>query len=169
MRRERSRSFAIRSIAWTRRECPISIGRCRQVVEELHDRGPIEPRSSRDLISFVAESLQPDQTTADRDPRPRLTPDRGLIVARSWPDRGPIVPRLGLFLKRNSSRFIPDLKPQSHAIETASTTLENRLHDRFNWPRSSDQFPSLKACISLLCSLTFDRLVKKLSEFRGRS
>ena len=36
-------------------------------------------------------------------------------------------------------------------------------------PSKSGQFPSLKACISLYCSSTFDRLVKKLSEFRGRS
>ena len=42
-------------------------------------------------------------------------------------------------------------------------------HDRFNWPRYSGRFPSLKPCISLFCSSTFDRLVKKLSEFRGRS
>ena len=30
-------------------------------------------------------------------------------------------------------------------------------------------FPTLKACISLLCSSTFDQFVKKLSKFRGRS
>ena len=52
---------------------------------------------------------------------------------------------------------------------TAPTTPSNDAHDRFNWPRYSDQFPSLEACIPLFCSLTFDRLVKKLSEFRGRS
>ena len=57
----------------------LNIGRCRQVVEEPHDRGPIEPRSSRDpaaiearsnhdLTSFIAESLQPDPTAVDRDP-----------------------------------------------------------------------------------------------------
>ena len=36
-------------------------------------------------------------------------------------------------------------------------------------PTIPGQFLSLKACISLLCCLTFDRLVKKLSEFRGIS
>ena len=100
----------------------LNIGRCRQVVEEPHDRGPIEPRSSRDLASFIAESLQPDPTATDRDPGPRSMPDRGLIVALSWPDRGPIVPRSGLFLKRNSSRFIPDLKPQCRSVQTAPRT-----------------------------------------------
>ena len=52
----------------------------------------------------------------------------------------------------------------------------NRPHVAFNrHPRPlpmatiSGLIFSLKACISLLCSSTFDRLVKKLSEFRGRS
>ena len=57
----------------------------------------------------------------------------------------------------------------SSPSETASTMHEFRPHDHINCPRSSGQFPSLKACISLHCSSTFDRLVKKLSEFRGRS
>ena len=51
----------------------------------------------------------------------------------------------------------------------APTTYQTASTIAFNWPRSSDQFPSLKACIPLSCSLTFDRLVKKLSKFRGRS
>ena len=89
----------------------LNIGRCRQVVEEPHDRVPIGQRLSHDLTSFVAESLQPDQTAADRDPGPRL-----------MPDRGPIVPRSGLFLKQNSSRFIPNMKPQCRSVQTAPTT-----------------------------------------------
>ena len=52
---------------------------------------------------------------------------------------------------------------------TAPTTLANRLHDRLYCPRFRAKFPSLKACISLLCSSTSDRFVKELSEFRGRS
>ena len=52
---------------------------------------------------------------------------------------------------------------------TSPTTASNNAHDRFQWPRFRAQFPSLKACISLLCSSTFDRFVKELSEFRGRS
>ena len=52
---------------------------------------------------------------------------------------------------------------------TAPTTLVNHLHDRSNDPRSSNQFPSLKACIPLSCSSTFDQFVKELREFRGRS
>ena len=62
---------------------------------------------------------------------------------------------------------------QSRSCDVAprirSHYLSNRLHDRSNDPRSSGQFPSLKACISLLYSSTFDRFVKELSKFRGRS
>ena len=35
----------------------IAIRRCRDIVEELHDRGPIESRSSRNRTDFVAESI----------------------------------------------------------------------------------------------------------------
>ena len=52
---------------------------------------------------------------------------------------------------------------------TTPTNPGINLHDRFNWPRSSGQFSSLKACNPLLCSSTFDRFVKELSKFRGRS
>ena len=140
----------------------ISIGRPGRFAEELHDRGPIEPRSwifHHGIISTIIR----------RHPVENKYHDRGLIAAQSWLDRGAILARSWAFSKPNSSLFAADLKPQKHAIETASTTLENRPHERVNCPWSSGQFPSLKACISLLCSSTFDRLVKKLSEFRGRS
>ena len=79
-------------------------------------------------------------------------------MARSW-----------VFLKQNLSQFTGDLKPQCRSIETASTTHQFDPHDCINRPRSSGQISSLKACISLLCSSTFDRFVKELSKFRGRS
>ena len=79
-----------------------SIGRCRRSVEEPYDRGAIEPRSSRDLTAFVAESFQPDQMAADRDPGQRLMLDRGLIVAQSWPDRATIGPLFEAKFKSNS-------------------------------------------------------------------
>ena len=149
-------------------------------MEELHDSGSIEPRSRHDRAAIGElqwrNHLQTigSRSTGDQDDdygpiAAQSWPDRGAIVARSRPDRGPIVPKIVAFSKQNSSLFAVDLKPQSHAIETAFTTLENRPHGRINCPRSSGQFPSLKSCISLLCSSTFDRLVKKLSEFRGRS
>ena len=55
-------------------------------------------------------------------------------------DCGPIVLKIVAFSKGNSSLFAADLKPQIHAIETASTTLENRPHECVNCPRSSGQF-----------------------------
>ena len=73
------------------------------------------------------------------------------------------------FSKRNSSSFPADLKPQSHAMETASTTLESRPHDPLHHPRFQAKFLSLKPMYFSLSNSTFDRLVKKLSEFRGRS
>ena len=66
----------------------IRIGRQRSVVEELHDRGPIEPRSRRDRAAIGefkgGNRLQAigERSTTYQDF------DRGPIVARSWPDRG---------------------------------------------------------------------------------
>ena len=76
------------------------------------DRNPIVTRSRRDQSSivprlgpsFVAESFQLEQTAADRDPGPRSTLDRGLIVARSWPDRATIGARFEAKFKSNSLR-----------------------------------------------------------------
>ena len=79
--------------AWNSPDRWISIGRQRIVVEEPHDRGPIEPPSSRDRTAFVVESIPQDQTAADQAPRSRSTHDRGPIVARSRRNRGPIVVR----------------------------------------------------------------------------
>ena len=95
--------------------------------------------------------------------------DRRTIEARSRRDRGPIVAKIGGFLTAKSGQNRRRIEALSLPSATAPTTPSNDAHDRFNWPRSSDQFPSLKACIPLFCSSTFDRLVKKLSEFRGRS
>ena len=44
-----------------------------------------------------------------------------------------------------------------------------RLHDRIKRPQNRAKNSSLKTCISRLCSSTFDRFVKKLSKFWGRS
>ena len=76
------------------------------------DRSPIVTQSRRDRSSivprlgppFIAESFQPEQTAADRDQGPRSTLDRGLIVARSWPDRATIERRFEAKFKSNSLR-----------------------------------------------------------------
>ena len=64
------------------------IGRLRGHVEELHDRGAIEPRSRRDRTAIVEHLLrnQPhDRRTSFRED---LQPDRRQIDARSDHDRG---------------------------------------------------------------------------------
>ena len=70
----------------------ISIGRLGRLLEEIHDRGAIEPRSQCDRAAIVAPSSRNQrhdhQTMFIRELRSRSTHDRGLIAARSWPDRG---------------------------------------------------------------------------------
>ena len=132
--------------AWTHLERPISIRsrspsngqddsrRNSTIAEELHDRGSIEPRSRRNRATIVdvasRNHLHDHQTTPSGKSRSLSWPDRGSIL----PDRGAIVARSWAFSKRKSSLFAADLKPQSHAIETASTSLENRPHERVNCP-----------------------------------
>ena len=98
-----------------------SIGRCRRIEEEPHDRGAIEPRSYSFRRGFIS--------TRSDSSRPR---SRTTIDGRSWPDRGPIVPRSGLFLKRNSSQTRCGIEAASSPSGTASMTLAKRLHDRSN-------------------------------------
>ena len=57
-----------------------------------------------------------------------------------------------------------DVAPRNHSHEDIKPPPRSPLP-----PTNSDQFPSLKSHVLLLCSLTFDRFVKELSKFRGRS
>ena len=95
--------------------------------------------------------------------------DRGPIVARSWCDRGLIFEAKSTQQTANSGPIHRAIEAMFHAHRIAPSTLQIRAHEPLHHPRPSGQFSSLKACISLICSSTFDRLVKKLSEFRGRS
>ena len=106
---------------------------------------------------------------ADQAPGSRSWPDRGPIVARSWCDRGLIFEAKSTQQTANSGPIHRDIEAMFHAHRIAPSTLQIRAHEPLHHPRPSGQFSSLKACISLLCSSIFDRLVKKLSEFRGRS
>ena len=142
----------------------IAIKQCREVVEELRDRAVIAARSSRDRTPSAAELILLEPTMIDGAPRSRSMHDRDPIAARSWPDRGAIVAKIGGFLAVKSGQNHRGIEAASSPSGTAPTTLANRLHDRSNDPRSSDQFPSLKACISLLCSSTFDRFVKAIKQ-----
>ena len=65
----------------------ISIGRQKSLMEEIHDRGAIEPRSWLLQCGIRATTFPTDGVRSD---------DVGLrinitIDARSWPDRGAIV------------------------------------------------------------------------------
>ena len=153
-----------------------SIGRSRRFVEELHDRGPIEPRSrrnqaaitarsSRDHASFFVESSPRALIGIDWGLRSRFTHDLLTIVARSRRDRGPMVVLFG--------------------SEMEAELLRNWSHNLCQWNRPLEaiqplprlpQLPTilglifpLKTHVFSLCSSTFDRFVKELSKFRGRS
>ena len=86
----------------------IRIGRQRSVVEELHDRGPIEPRSRRDRAAIG------ELKGCKSPPRDRRTID-DLPGLRSRPDRGPIMglleAKIAAILTRNRSEIVADSKP----------------------------------------------------------
>ena len=134
-----------------------------------HDRGAIISRSGldRDAIGIPKRRNQDHAPSYGFERRPLST--KLTIVVRSWPDRGTIVARSGLLFEEKLKLTHRRIQATTYGHGIAPTKPWNRLHDRFNWPRSSDQFPSLNACISLLCSSTFDRFMKELSEFRARS
>ena len=117
----------------------------------------IATRSSRDQGANVVESPPSYQTATDRDSGSRLTHDRGSIVAK-------IVVFFRLIRSHNDAHSMPIGKPRCRPKEslprpskTASMTA-SMTHE-------IGQISSLKIHVFLLCSSTFDRLVKKLSEF----
>ena len=83
----RSTAIVRITIAW------ISIRRRRQIVEELHDRGPIEPRSRRDRAAIGGLTWGNRRQSIGWRPTDGKDHDRGPIVARSWRDRCAIVAR----------------------------------------------------------------------------
>ena len=128
-----------------------SIGR-RAAHDQDHDHGPIAAQSWPDRGAIVARSRR----------------NRGPIAAQSWPDRGAIRPDRGMIMVH----LKPKLRLTYLKFRSYDAAPENRAHDPQKplprpplSPTNSGQFPSLKACISLLCSSTFDRFVKELSEF----
>ena len=87
------------------------IGRRRRIMEELRDRGAIEPRSWSFWRGIILTGLENGRSSS------RIT-----IVARSWPDRGAIV---ASFLKQSQpnkplipGQFTVTLKPCSMPIES---------------------------------------------------
>ena len=147
----------------------ISIGRLGKRVEEVHDRGAIEPRLRCNRAAIVTPSLRNHlhdlQKAINGGLRSRSTIDRGPIASPSWPDRGAIVVLLEA-----------KLKPIQCRIEATMPPNEDRFHDASNPLPRPCQLPTifglifpLKTHVFSLCSSTFHRFVKKLSEFRGRS
>ena len=101
-------------------------------VRSNRDRTAIAVRSSRNRSSCRVESTPRPSIDSSEAFGTRSTLDRGQswpIVRRSWPI-------FRLLLKRNSSQFGPNLKPQCRSVQTASTTPRFRAHDRLYRPQS---------------------------------
>ena len=101
MWRGRSGSFAIRSIAWTRRKCLIFIGRlgfssCRSPSdggEASWKNAAIAVRSNRDRTTIALRSSDDCTPSAAESPPDDRRSTRTKIMARSRRDRGPIAAR----------------------------------------------------------------------------
>ena len=129
-----------------------AIGRRGGLVEELYDRGVIEPRSRRDRAAIAARSsrdrgylgadLSPiDRPAIDEALTPRSTPDRDSIVARSWRKSWRKRGTSEAKLKLNTSRFVAELKPRLRPKEspprrqqTAPTNASIAHDPRANFP-----------------------------------
>ena len=143
----------------------IRIGRQRELVEELHDRGAIEPRSW---------SVQGGiNSTIVRQEVVRICSE---IDAQSTYDQATIVVDPGEKHGQEEAEIMAKLRPihgQSRSCDVAprnrSHYLSNRLHDRLQLATIFGPISSLKTHVTLLCSSTFDRFMKEISEFRGRS
>ena len=68
--------------AWTSPEHWISIKRRRNIMEELHDRSPIEEILLRDRRGFVSNRSAGDRRSTSIKIDARSRPDRGAIVAK---------------------------------------------------------------------------------------
>ena len=129
------------------------------------DRTAIAVQSSRDRSSCRAEST----------PRPSID-NSDAFGTRSTADRAKIVADRAKIVAEFLAPFEEKFKPTRPEFEASTLLKWNRSLDAAN-PRSrpapsptiSGLILSLKTHVLLLCSSTFDRLVKKLSEFRGRS
>ena len=85
------------------RDCPLTwsaIGRLWRHVEELHDHGPIEPRSQKFRRGIVATGSDGGWLLTSTT-----------IDARSWPDRCPIVAKMVANRKLFWSKIVADSKP----------------------------------------------------------
>ena len=126
-RRQRiARSTAIVRIttAW------ISIQRRRQIVEELNDRGPIEPRSQRDRAAIGG------LTWGNRCQSIRRRSTDGQDH-----DRGPIVAEMVAIWSKFEVKFTANMGASSSPQGSALTTMQNRSHYHLYRPRFRANFP----------------------------
>ena len=141
----------------------------RRSMTKNSDRSPIVTRLRRDRSSIVPRLGPPSAWNRFHSIGRRATHDQdhdhGPIATRSWPDRGMIVVHLKPKLRLTYLKF-----------GSYDAAPENRSHDALIAPPRTRQLPMifdpilpLKSHVFLLCSSTFDRFVKELSEFRGRS
>ena len=136
------------------------------------DRTAIAARSSRDRGAFKAESTPRSSDRRSWGSAARSTPNRHTIRPRSWS----IVVDPGEKRGQEEAEIMAKLRPihgQSGSCDVAprnrSHYLSDRLHDRLQLATIFGPISSLKSNVVLHCSLTFDRFVKELSEFQGRS
>ena len=131
-------------------------------VRSNRDRGAIKPRSwifHRGIDSAIFRR----RSMVDRDH------DQPTIVARSRRDRGPIVVRSWLLLRLIWERIHREFGSYEAAQRNRSHNLSKPLPRPLQLPTIFGLIFPLKTHVFSLCTSTFDRFVKKLSEFRGRS
>ena len=134
-------------------------------MEELHDRCPIEPRSRRDRAAIVAPSEWNHFHSIGRRATCDQDLDHGPIAARSWHDRGMIV----VHFEGQIETILPQIRELRRRTRESLPRRRNQRSRPAPSSTISSPISSLKSHVLFLCSSTFDRLVKKLSEFRGRS
>ena len=139
----------------------IFIGRFRSFVEELHDRGLIEPRSRRDRAAIGEFTWWNRCQSSGRRSTNDQDHDRGAIVARSRLKCMIFGGKIEADLLRNRSH---DPRPRNRPLDAIKPPPRSPP-----LPTISSPISPLKACISSLLFFTFDRFVKELSEFQGRS
>ena len=104
------------------------------------DRGAIEPRSLHLQRGIKVAGLLIDLMGVVEASMPRSMPDRGPIVAQSWPDRGEKRGPIMVVLEAKLKLSHRGSQATSHAYGIEPSTPRNRFHNRANYPRSSDQF-----------------------------
>ena len=123
------------------------------------------PRSRRDRAAIMEHLARNHPHRIREWPIKLQDYDRGPIVARSWHDRGPIV---ASFLKQSQPNKpqIPELR--CRRVKPFLDAANPRPRPAPS-PTISGLILSLKTHVLLLLLSTFDRFVKELSKFRGRS